>query len=192
MVPRKPTIAACRLTSANSKLLPASDPGWLAEAQFTATVAVVPLVSVDLCIIDATGRLLVGLRRNAPAQGYWFTPGARIRKNETIANAMVRLGQDELGLSAEVVSRAVLMGAWDHFYADSRFDGAVSTHYVNLPSWISLSTEEASMLNASLQAKQDQHDAWRWLTANEGDLDGRLHPYAHAYAVWLTENGMLV
>jgi colanic acid biosynthesis protein WcaH len=154
-------------------------------------VAALPLVSVDLCIIDPEGRLLVGLRRNRPAQGYWFTPGAQIRRNEAIWNALQRLGQEELGLPAEIVRRAALMGAWDHFYADSAFDGAVSTHYVNLPSWIQLTAQEASELASGLHERREQHDAWRWLSASDGDLDGRLHPYARAYAAWLIKHGHL-
>jgi colanic acid biosynthesis protein WcaH len=167
------------------------DEGWLSDVQFTDAIAALPLVSVDLCVVDPTGRLLVGLRRNRPAQGYWFTPGARIRKSEAIWEALLRLGQEELGLPADSIRRAVLMGAWDHFYPDSAFDGEVSTHYVNLPSWIRLTDQEAHELGDALDVRKDQHDAWRWLSSCDGDLDGRLHPYARANAAWLIKHGLL-
>ncbi|MCH5770603.1 GDP-mannose mannosyl hydrolase, partial [Salmonella enterica] len=55
----------------------------LAEDDFRRAVEMLPLVSIDLLLRDAEGRYLTGLRSNPPAQGAWFVPGGRIRKNET-------------------------------------------------------------------------------------------------------------
>lgn len=158
----------------------------LPEAQFRQAVAALPLVSIDLCLTDPEGRLLLGLRKNAPARGWWFTPGGSIRKNEPLAQALQRVARDELGAPAAVAAgwpgRARLMGAWDHFYDDSAFDAAGSTHYVNLPHWLTLSHDEAAALRL---AEDDQHAAWRWLTLGEAAIDAQVHAYVRAYAQWI-------
>jgi colanic acid biosynthesis protein WcaH len=60
------------------------------------------------------------------------------------------------------------MGAWDHFYPDSAFDPAVSTHYVNLPHWLALTWPEIAQLSILPDA---QHSAWQWLKAKQAQGD---------------------
>jgi colanic acid biosynthesis protein WcaH len=50
-----------------------------------------PQVANDLIVKNSDGGVLFGRRRNAPAQGYWFSPGDRIRKNEKLAKTFGRL-----------------------------------------------------------------------------------------------------
>ena len=108
---------------------------WLSADTFTDACSALPLVSIDLMVTrpGCEGEeLLLGLRNNRPAQGWWFTPGGRIRKNEALHEAMQRIAASELNLQHTCLSGATLLGAWDHFYPDSAFSPAVSTHYVNL------------------------------------------------------------
>ena len=56
-----------------------------------------PLVSIDLVIRNPTGKVLLGKRINRPAKGYWFVPGGRIIKNETIGHALKRIFKAEVG-----------------------------------------------------------------------------------------------
>ncbi len=154
---------------------------WLSQEQFTSAVDALPLVSIDLCITDPEGRLLLGLRRNTPAQGFWFTPGGRVRKNEPLAEALARVGREELGLAPEITSRATLMGAWDHFYPDSAFSDSVSTHYVNLPHWLQLAADEVASL---VPPTDEQHSAWRWLSVVEEAEDLSVHSYPRLYTKW--------
>lgn len=151
----------------------------LSPAQFEQACAALPLVSIDLVVTNPQGQLLLGLRSNAPARGWWFTPGGRIRKNEPFQQAMARIALDELGLPADLLGGAVLMGAWDHFYPDSAFSPAVSTHYVNMPHRLQLSWQDISRL--TLQPDQ-QHTAWQWLDAAQAETDETVHPYVRAYA----------
>lgn len=89
-----------------------------------------PLVSMDLLIEDKQGRVLLGKRLNKPAQDYWFVPGGRIRKNETLSDAIVRISKAELGIEI-TLDKTRLMGAFDHIY-DDNFAGVegINTHYV--------------------------------------------------------------
>ena len=46
-----------------------------------------PLISIDI-LIKKGNKILLGRRVNKPAQGYFFSIGGRINKNETIENAI--------------------------------------------------------------------------------------------------------
>ena len=72
----------------------------LDRATFLEVVRNTPLVSVDLIVRDSRGRVLLGLRNNAPARHSWFTPGGRICKNERIVDAVGRVALEELGRPA--------------------------------------------------------------------------------------------
>ncbi len=153
-------------------------PNILSTEVFTAAVDALPLISMDLCVTDTAGRILLGLRVNAPAQGFWFTPGGRIRKGEGQAAAFARLMAGELGLHDIAFERAQLMGVWDHFYEDSAFSASVSTHYVNLPFWIRLTVSEVEQVRA-----EDQHSEWKWIMHGAKDIP--VHPYAQNYVDWI-------
>lgn len=182
-MPRLSTGSICKLSAAkrlmtNSAALPKS---WLNEEAFSAACAALPLISVDWIITNPDQQLLLGLRNNRPGRDYWFTPGGRIRKNEVFSEACRRIAQEELGLNPNM-ARAQLMGVWDHFYPDSAFADDVSTHYVNLPHWLPLSWPEIAALTLNLN---DQHRAWRWLSAQAASTDASVNPYAQNYAHWL-------
>ena len=76
-----------------------STPVRLPPDLFKRVVELTPLVSIDLVVRDESGRMLVGLRANRPAQGYWFVPGGRVGKNETLREAFDRLTGAELGVA---------------------------------------------------------------------------------------------
>ncbi len=156
----------------------------LPAAQFAQACQALPLVSIDLVLTDEAGRLLLGLRRNAPARDWWFTPGGRIRKNEALAEARRRIAAEELGLPDTALRRATLMGAWDHFYPDSAFDAAISTHYVNLALWLQLTTDEVATLTLPA-GDGEQHASWQWLPLAQAELDEGVHPHVRVYAGWV-------
>jgi len=144
----------------------------LNDSDFLRIVDGTPLVSIDLILKNAAGEILLGRRTNRPAQGMWFVPGGRIRKNERVAEALLRISQRELGVG---ISQAKLLGAFDHLYPDN-FLGApgVSTHYVVL------GMETAWPDGASVQA-DDQHDEFKWWTAAEILASKEVHENTKAY-----------
>ncbi len=155
---------------------------WLSEDVFSTACGALPLVSIDLMVTrpgDQGRELLLGLRNNRPAQGWWFTPGGRIRKNEPLEITMRRVAQDEIGLNPEWLERAQLLGAWDHFYADSAFDANTSTHYVNLPHAVLLSGDEAQTLMLPV-GSSSQHLEWQWMSIAEAKDHPRVHAYVQA------------
>ena len=149
----------------------------MSEDEFRDACRALPLVSADIYLTRQTAAgqaILLGLRLNAPARGYWFTPGGRIRKNEPFMNALLRIAHEEIGLSADFVPRLQALGVWDHFYSDSAFDSQISTHYVNLAYRLHLSDDEAEALQPPKGADQ-QHAEWRWITITSAHEDEEVH-----------------
>jgi colanic acid biosynthesis protein WcaH len=70
----------------------------LSKDVFLGVVDAAPLVAMDLVVVRGGTEILLGLRNNRPAQGFWFVPGGRIRKNEAMQAALARVAHDELGL----------------------------------------------------------------------------------------------
>ncbi len=143
---------------------------------FKTVVESTPLVSIDLIVRNVKGEILLGKRRNRPAQGYWFVPGGRIYKNENIAQAFKRLTSTEL--STEILeSETKFLGVFEHFYTDSMFDTGLSTHYVVL-------AYELIISNFSKQLPVDQHFDYCWLS-----IDNLMkHSYVHQYSKLYFEN----
>ena len=93
---------------------------FLDRETFSTVLSSTPLVSIDLVVRNRDGEILLGQRVNRPAKGYWFVPGGRILKNETLAQAFERLTKEELGRSYSI-SDASLLGPYDHLYEDCVF-----------------------------------------------------------------------
>ena len=70
---------------------------FLEKSVFTTVIDSTPLVSIDLLIENTDGKILLGYRNNRPAKGYWFVPGGRIQKGESMDDAFQRLTQSEIG-----------------------------------------------------------------------------------------------
>src|SRR5262245_15102798 len=70
-------------------------PTMLSRQDFLQVVRDAPLVSIDLIVRNLEGEVLLGLRNNRPAQGWWFVPGGIVRKNERFEQAFRRISQAE-------------------------------------------------------------------------------------------------
>lgn len=146
----------------------------LSDQAFLEVIDRTPLVSMDLVVRDAQARVLLGLRKNEPAQSTWFVPGGRVLKGETLPAAFARLCLAELG-ATHPWNQAKLLGLYTHLY-DSNFMGApgVGTHYVVI----------AYVLDATALPPTppvDQHGQYRWYSAHEAAADDRVHAYTKAY-----------
>jgi len=147
----------------------------LSPEAFLAVVRDAPLVSIDLLLEDPGGRLLVGLRSNEPARGYWFVPGGRVRKGERLHDALRRIATAELGLAVEPETWQ-LAGVFEHHYA-TNFAGAegIATHYVVL-------AHRLRLANMPQLRPDRQHRELCWLTPEELRTNPTVHPYTRAYA----------
>ena len=129
---------------------------YLDAQSFLRIVDQTPLVSMDLILEDNSGHILLGQRKNPPAQNDYFVPGGRILKNETLESAFKRLCAHELGLSLDW-SQAHLLGVYEHMYHDNFLKAeGVSTHYVVMAYRIVL--EDTAQ--PDLQAQHHRFDWW--------------------------------
>jgi len=160
----------------------------LDKQTFKTVIDSTPLISIDLVVRDEAGRVLLGQRLNRPAQGFWFVPGGRILKDESLVDAFKRLTLDELGIELEI-SSARYLGLYEHFYADSIFTDDVSgvnisTHYV-------VNGFEV-VLPAAVKQDQlpdEQHGDYHWFT--EGELMASDQVHVHSKWYFDKEKGFL-
>ena len=141
----------------------------LDDTTFKTIIDSVPLISIDI-LLKKDGKVLLGKRVNKPAQGYFFSTGGRINKNESIDNAMARVALNELNIELKSIPKFI--GVFEHFYDDSIYKN-VSTHYVNIA--YEYEVEEIPDLPA------EQHSEYKWFTVNELLKSKQVHKYVKDY-----------
>jgi colanic acid biosynthesis protein WcaH len=144
----------------------------LDKDDFLKVVALTPLVAIDLVVTSTDGSILMGKRVNEPAAGYWFVPGGRIFKGETLERAFQRITAAELGLAFNIES-GQLLGAFTHLY-ETNFARApgIGTHYVVLAYRLPLTVDPRRL-------PTQQHQDYRLFSQN--DELGAVHPNSQAY-----------
>ncbi|UAX03696.1 GDP-mannose mannosyl hydrolase [Proteus terrae] len=145
----------------------------LDEQAFKLVVASTPLVSIDLIIRNSKGQILLGLRTNRPAQGFWFVPGGRICKDETFERAFQRLTKVELGEEYSL-KQAQFLGTYQHFYKDNFSEDHFSTHYVVLGYELELDIELSSL-------PDEQHNHYQWWEVENLLASEQVHINTKAY-----------
>ena len=128
-----------------------------------------PLISIDL-IVKKDNKILLGKRINKPAQGYLFSIGGRVYKNETINSAMMRIAKTELNIGLKLIPKFI--GVFEHFYDDSIYQ-ELSTHYVNLAYEFEI--------EKTLNLPTEQHSEYQWLAIDELLKSKQVHKYVKDY-----------
>ena len=144
------------------------------DDEFLQVIKHTPLVSIDLIIRNEDSDILLGQRCNKPAQNFWFVPGGRIQKNETIEQAFKRLINKELGINI-AFSKASLLGAYNHIYADNYLGQAgINTHYVVLGFELTITTSQTL-------TGDNQHSRLQWWPLTELMQESKVHENTKAY-----------
>jgi colanic acid biosynthesis protein WcaH len=141
----------------------------LSDITFKTIIDSAPLISIDI-LLKKDGKVLLGKRINKPAQGYFFSTGGRINKNETIDNAIIRIVKNELNIKLESTPRFI--GIFEHFYDDSIYKD-VSTHYVDIA--YEYEVEEVPDLPI------EQHNEYKWFSIDELLESKQVHEYTKDY-----------
>lgn len=147
---------------------------------FRQIVAGTPLISIDLIVCNEAGQVLLGQRINRPAQGYWFVPGGRVRKDERLAAAFERLTEGELGIRLPITS-ADFLGPFEHFYPDNFSGTDFSTHYVVLGYELISGTSLDTL-------PEEQHSHYQWFTVQELLASEQVHPHTKLYFLHRNES----
>ena len=146
---------------------------FLDREAFETVVASTPLVSIDLIVENEHGEYLLGKRTNRPVKDYWFVPGGRIQKNESMDAAFNRLCRQELGSEAKR-NDATFLGPYEHFYTNSVFGEKPSTHYVVL-------AYQVKILRDTLQLPNSQHSEYQWFFKESILTNENIHLHSKWY-----------
>lgn len=147
---------------------------FLNNDAFAAIIQSTPLVSIDLVVVNKHNQVLLGQRLNRPAKSYWFVPGGRIQKNESLAKAFLRLTREELGVGIDI-NEAKLLGPFDHFYEDNVFGEGFSTHYVAIGYKIFIDEDLNDL------PKDIQHSSYKWFDITHIEDNSEIHRHTKLY-----------
>ena len=149
---------------------------YLDKNTFKSVVKNTPLISIDLVIRNLNGEVLLGLRNNRPAKGFWFVPGGRILKDECLDVAFKRLIESELGLNSisSLLKPPNFLGVYQHFYNDNFSEQAFSTHYVVLAYQIKIDVEIATL-------PSEQHRSYQWFEVDKLLAAENVHQHTKWY-----------
>lgn len=146
----------------------------LPDIKFSEIIRNTPLVSIDFIIENDAGETLLGLRKNAPAKGFWFVPGGRIYKNEPIKTAMARIFYAETGVALPNAETSFI-GTFDHLYDDNVFEQeGFGTHYVVL-------AHHVRAPKGTMSDGGKQHEALKWWRRENALASASVHEYTKAY-----------
>ncbi len=76
--------------------------GWIPENLYKKIIKEMPVPCVDAVILDQ-GKVLLMKRNNPPGRGWWWIPGGRIRRGESLSKALLRQAKEETGLDIEII-----------------------------------------------------------------------------------------
>jgi len=141
-------------------------------------LAVMPIVCVDLMVIDIDGRLLLLQRRREPAKGHWWFPGGRVHLGETRAESASRKLNEECGLGPDQCTITELITA-DVILSDDQGElrHAVSTVFrVGMPTrapalQLDEHSEAAEWRSPEAWLRENLHPFVRRLVAMEIGMD---------------------
>jgi colanic acid biosynthesis protein WcaH len=147
----------------------------LSREKYYDIISQTTLTSVDL-ILYFKGQILLGYRKNQPAKNYWFTPGNRTGKMETLQQGFERLVQTELGLDKKIIpfKKAKLVGVYDHIYNNNFKDDSFGTHYVMTCFLYKLDKKV-------IVTKDRQHADLKWFNIEDIEKNSEIHQYVKNY-----------
>lgn len=117
-----------------------------------------PVACVDLLVISREHRYLLVKRTESPAKGAWWFPGGRVLKGETIREACLRKGREELGVELEIGD---IVSVEESIFED--VDPAI--HTINI-------IVTACLSSGSRITLDEAHSEYKW----ERVADPTLHP----------------
>ena len=144
---------------------------FLDKAVFSSVIQNTALIAIDLIIENSENKILLGKRVNEPAKNFWFVPGGRIFKDETLDSAFSRTVREEVGLELQRDTDN-FYGLYEHFYPNNVFDDKFTTHYIVLAHKIT--TDKELILN-------NQHESYQWFDKEELLQRDDVHQYTKNY-----------
>jgi len=76
---------------------------WIDDKTWNQLFGLVPRVTVEAMIFNKKGEVLLVERDMEPEKGKWHFPGAYVRLNEKVRDAVKRAAREEVGLTVDIV-----------------------------------------------------------------------------------------
>ena len=117
-----------------------------------------PILCVDI-VIEYQDKVLLVKRKNQPAKGQWWFPGGRVFKGETIEQAAVRNGIEEVGLGCDFKNILGIEETYFERTEDMNFD----IHTINV-------TVELDLVKYKEPAIDKDHSEFMWTNSNSKEF----------------------
>ena len=117
---------------------------WIEDKYYKMIKEWMPIPTVD-GIITFKGKFLLLKRNNSPVKGEWWLPGGRVRKGETLEEAVKREVLEETGLKCRSIHQ---VGVINQIFPEVH---TISIYYL----------VEAENSNVKLN---DEHSDYRWVS----------------------------
>ena len=145
--------------------------GFIPQEEYLNVIERTQIISTDMVIFNNEGQVLLGRRLNEPAKGTWFVPGGKVRKNETVKQAVRRISKQELGYALDAERE---IGIFDHIYNNNFANDDFGTHYVVFAVAITLDQ------NLNLRT-DDQHEELEWWNVEDIMASSEVHSFTKNY-----------
>ncbi|NVM57464.1 MAG: NUDIX hydrolase [Desulfobacterales bacterium] len=117
---------------------------WIEDELFEAIVEKMPIPTVDAIVVDGE-RFLLLKRNNPPVKGEWWLPRGRVRKGESLEEAVKREVLEETGLRVRVLRQ---VGVTNQVFPECH---TISIYYLAEPASLAVT------LNS-------EHSGYRWVS----------------------------
>tara|TARA_Y100001968_G_scaffold100812_1_gene90731 strand:+ start:4097 stop:4573 length:477 start_codon:yes stop_codon:yes gene_type:complete len=149
---------------------------FLSEEDYSNVLKTSPVTALDFCI-TFKNKLLIAKRNNPPAKNYYFVPGGRIRKLESIINASIRILKEEIGVIITPDDNLNLLGIFEHFYKDNFLGNTqFNSHYIVLT--YNLRINNIDRINSNNLILQHSEFLWQDLYKSP---KSNIHKYTKVY-----------
>ena len=156
----------------------------LSQIDFLEVIKKTSLFAFDLIIKNKHGEVLLGLRNNSPAKGFWFVPGGRLYRNEPLDAGLKRILHSEIGCKFNNFSTISFCGLYDHIYDENFLNKSCGTHYV-------VCALEMIISNSDLIIPDDQNLLLKFMSIPELLDSDKVHNYTKQYFIESPNNKFL-
>lgn len=151
--------------------------GRLSEDDYYLATKLSIVVSIDIILLY-NDKILLGKRINEPAKNFFFTPGGRLHKGESIKDGFRRISKEEFGLELDL-KKSLFVNIFEHFYENNFKDDKHKTQYLNLAYKYKL--EDSRLLEIINKIMKNQHNEILWLSELELLKNNNVHKYVKKY-----------
>jgi len=118
-----------------------AETGKIHSSLYEVIIDVLPIASLEAVVLE-DDKFLFLRRKNEPVKGQWWFPGGRIRKGETLQEALIREVKEETGLT---VTESKLVNVYSRIF-DQRHDITIAYVTKCRPDKITLNNEHSEYI----------------------------------------------